>query len=407
MRTALIFPVLLVLLCTHVARADLEAGTYAPDIEAKEWINSDEPISLAEYRGMTVVLFFWVSWHPGGESVLPLMNLLNSQYGRSQGVFIIGLTDADRERVEEMLKDQKVYFPVGVKSETYEEYEITSFPRVVVIDANGKISWTGWPGSGGDALVKACEEAVEQAPPTKTHPEDAVIVNRELRKARDALRADDYRDAFAAAVQAHERALTGDPLKARCQDMIELIEALGRDQLAQARRSAEERDFDAAVRMLREVRRSFRGMDVAQQARRTLADLKRKHDEVVDILERENRAALAENALAEALDEFREREFGLAMERLRTLVEEYPQTPAADKARTVIARAEENEGLMGHVRDYEASKTCDPLMAQARAFEKVGRYARARALYRQIIDDFGDTIYADLAAEQLARLPAP
>ena len=80
-------------------RADLKVGTYAPDIEAKDWMNTDgQPVSLAECRGMVVVLFFWVSWHPGGEYIMPLMTLVNaSRYGQSAGVFVIGVTDAEAQ----------------------------------------------------------------------------------------------------------------------------------------------------------------------------------------------------------------------------------------------------------------------------------------------------------------------
>ncbi len=62
MTRALIVAVGVMLGLSAVARADLKPGTYAPDIEAKDWANTDgEPISLAECRGMVVVLFFWVS----------------------------------------------------------------------------------------------------------------------------------------------------------------------------------------------------------------------------------------------------------------------------------------------------------------------------------------------------------
>ena len=71
---------------TSTVRADIKVGTWAPDIEAKQWKNTDEPISLYECRGMVVVLFFWVTWHPGGEYIIPLMNLVSSEFGRQQGV---------------------------------------------------------------------------------------------------------------------------------------------------------------------------------------------------------------------------------------------------------------------------------------------------------------------------------
>ena len=100
-----------------VVRADPKIGSYAPDVEAKEWLNTDEgqPVSLAECRGMITVIFCWVTWHPGGEYVMPMMAQIdNSGYGKKSGVFLIGITDAERKRVEEMVKKERVFFPIGL-----------------------------------------------------------------------------------------------------------------------------------------------------------------------------------------------------------------------------------------------------------------------------------------------------
>ena len=43
-------------LLSGTVRADLEIGTYAPDLEAGDWLNTDgQSISLSELRGMVVV----------------------------------------------------------------------------------------------------------------------------------------------------------------------------------------------------------------------------------------------------------------------------------------------------------------------------------------------------------------
>ncbi len=91
MRLAVIAALCVSVLFAGVAQAQVKKGDYAKDIEAKEWANTDEPISLHELRGMTVVVFFWVSWHPGGEYIAPLMNILNSKIGKSRGVYVLGL----------------------------------------------------------------------------------------------------------------------------------------------------------------------------------------------------------------------------------------------------------------------------------------------------------------------------
>lgn len=409
MRTAIVAMLCVGFAFGNLARADLDKGDYAPDIEAKEWMNTDEPISIIELRGMVVIVFFWVSWSPGGEEVMPLMSLLNSKFGRSRGVFLLAVTDSDRKRVEEMLKKQIAQFPVGLEAQqAFEDYDLVDLdrPRVVIIDANGKVAWTGWPGQkGGETLAKAVFDVIADTPPTKTHPEEAALARAALQQARQALRDDDYREAFKAARRANEHALTGDPLKTRCQDMLDLIEALGRDKLARADRAADEKDFEQAVTLLAEVRRDFKGVDVAVNARKKIEALKKKHEEVAAILEQQDDAALAENMLGSALNDINNRRFGKAYETLEEIVSEYAATGGATKAQTLLDRMRKNEGVMGYVRDHLASGECEMLLSQARAYLRAGRPERAKELLRTVMDNHSDTVYADEAAEVLAGIP--
>ena len=175
MRRALITLTCVGLLLPGIALADLEEGTYAPDIEAKEWLNTkelfdseyDEPVSLSELRGMVVVLYFWVSYDSGGESFMPLVNMVENsdQLGRRNGVFLMGVTEADRERVEEMVQEERLLFPIALESSAAEEYEIESFPRVVVVDPNGKIAFTGLFGKDDRNFIqKIVDVLAENAP---------------------------------------------------------------------------------------------------------------------------------------------------------------------------------------------------------------------------------------------------
>lgn len=391
----------------HVAHAELSKGTYAPDVEAREWLNTSEPVSLKEVRGMVVLLFFWVSWHEGGEYVMPLMNLINSKVLRTNGIYIMGLTDSDRARVEDMLKKQKVFFPIALESKSYEDYEITAFPKVVVIDPNGKVAWTGWPGAGGSELIKAIEEVFNETPPTKTHPEDAVVVRQKLDTARDALRTGELQAAHDAAREADSLAASGDALKTQCDDMLELIEALGRDQLARAQQLVDEKHYEEAINLLCRIRQEFKGMTAGRFARRKLETLEKKYDQVKRILEARGAHNEAERLLARAIAELQEkpRLIGPAYDKLEELAQDYPDTGAATKAQTLLERLRQNEGVMAYVRDHKAARECDMLLAQCRAFEFTGRPDKAKELYRRIMREFPETIYAEQAAERLGQLP--
>lgn len=390
------------------ARADLEPGTFAPDIEAKEWLNSPEPVSLRDARGMVVVLFFWVSFHGGGQDMMLLINMVenNPSLGRERGVMVIGLTDADRKRTEDVVRGEKLFFPVGVESKSHEEYRISSFPRVVVIDAEGKVSWSGWPAEDeGAQLRDAILAALEKTPPTRTHPTQAAKVNASLEKARAALREKRYRDAFEAARSAYEKALTGDPLKAACREMVDLVEAIARDQLASGEKAMQAGDFSKGVQFLRGVIRNFRGTDAAKAAQEKLDEAKKQHDQVAEILKNQEGDAKARGNLKKAREHIEARRFGPGYELLQQIIKDSADSEVASSAEEIVERMRKNEDVMREVRDYLAKRDCEAWLGQARSFIRSNRKDKARELLRKIIETYPDTRYSDEAYRELITIP--
>jgi thiol-disulfide isomerase/thioredoxin len=47
---------------SSVGFAQVGVGSYAPEIEAKEWFNSPPGTSLTELRGKVVFVEFWATW---------------------------------------------------------------------------------------------------------------------------------------------------------------------------------------------------------------------------------------------------------------------------------------------------------------------------------------------------------
>lgn len=404
-RMAVLAGVVAALLLSAAARADLDVGTYAPDFEAKDWLNTDEPISLIDLRGMVVVVVFWVSWFEGGEFILPELSIVNSREVRQRGYYVIGLTDSDKTKVEKLVKEKRIFFPIGAGSKSMEEYKITKYPSLVIIDPLGKISWSGAAFGKDNEISKALEKVFTDNPPFKTHPDEVIYTQRQLAEARQALREGDIRESFEAAERAIEHTVFGDPLRAKCQDVLDLIESLGRDMLARSLAALDDKRYEDAVRLLRDIRRDFIGLEVARTARKRLELMKKRYPEVAKIVERESEASRAELALMSAIEVLRARQFGEAYVKLEDLAKEFPDTDAAAKAQTVLDRMNKNEGLMGYVRDHKAESICKPLLTQAGNFARSGQNSKARELYRRILDEFGDTVWADEAARRMALLP--
>ncbi|MGE3180144.1 MAG: redoxin domain-containing protein [Phycisphaerae bacterium] len=408
MRNLVVIGLIATLLTASVARADLEKGKLAPDIEAKEWLNTQKPVSLAELRGMVVVLYFWVSFHEGGQSVLPLMTLADGSdlAGRKAGVYIMGVTDADRKRMEEQVRKAKIFFPIALESKSDDEYEIESFPRAVILDTDGKIAWTGWPGEGGgDAMLQAILDVIEESPPTRTHPREAAVCYELLDSAKGAIATGDYRSAYVSARQANEHALAGDPLKARCQDYLDLLEAIGQDLLANGEREIVTNEFTAGVNYFDRAAREFRGMECGRQARKRLLALAKEHDEVQSILDRQEEETLAYRDLYESIEAIKRQQFASAYERLNAMVKERGQTDASKDARVLMDRIQGHKDVWRLVRDHMAASDAEPMLSEARSAIRRKRFSEAQRILRKIMDQHPDTQYASKAREMLIELP--
>jgi tetratricopeptide (TPR) repeat protein len=410
------------LLGPALAQADVEQGKYAPDVEAKAWLNvgkDGETLSLIELRGMIVcILFFSTGSEGGGAIMADLVELQgHHQFGREGGVFVLGVTDATAEDIDELLLEHRVLFPVAVEAdEAFEEYGIEEPPRLILLEPSGRIAWmTGADGPFEDEegepdernFYEALAETYEEHPPFKTHPLEAQVAVENLEKARAALVEDDYRDAYEAAHQANRHALAGDVLKTRCQNMLDLIDALGRDLKARAENAVFEREYEKAVELLLEIVRSYGNADIARTAEREIRALAKKHEAVDKAVTEYESWQDAERMLRDAIVELREQHVGEAFDLLEKIVAEHGDTKAGPKARTMLKRMRENSSVMEFVRDHKASKDCEVWLAQAETYAQLSRFEDARVLYRRILADYPDTVYAKRATDKLAELPQP
>lgn len=391
---------------TPTVQAALKEGTLGPDIEGKEWLNSDRPISIAELRGMVVVLYFWVSFHEGGQAIMPDMTLVdnNEQFGRPAGVYVIGVTDADRKRVEESVTKAKAFFPVVLESKSYKEYDISQFPQVVILDPQGKVAWTGWPGDS-NAMLKAVSDVMTKTPPSRTHPREAALCTEYIHQTRERIQAGKMRDAYAVAQKANRHALAGDPLKSKCQEYVDLLESLGQDQLATGERALVTNKFDEAVSVLSRCARDFNGLESGRRARIRLIALAKERPEVQALVDAQSKETDALRKMATAVQQVEAQRFAEAYATSEDVVKTAPGTPAAGYAATLMKRMDQHPVLQKMILDSKAAKDCEPLLAQARADQRQKRYAQARTKLERIVREFPETSYADDARKLLIEMP--
>jgi thiol-disulfide isomerase/thioredoxin len=120
--------------------------TAAPEISAKEWINSKTPLTLAGLRGKVVVVDFWATWCTSCTEGIPRLNELQRKYA-GKNFQLLGLVREGHQTMDPFLAKRRVDYPIGLESRSLDEYAITEIPLALVIDPEGKIIWIGDPAS--------------------------------------------------------------------------------------------------------------------------------------------------------------------------------------------------------------------------------------------------------------------
>ena len=104
-----------------------------------------QEISLTQFKGRPVILFFWTTWCPYCRQEL---STLQKEYSNitAGGVTLLAIDIGEpKERVERFLKDRNTAFPVllDINSKVANSYNLIGVPTFVLIDAQGKIRFQG------------------------------------------------------------------------------------------------------------------------------------------------------------------------------------------------------------------------------------------------------------------------
>jgi tetratricopeptide (TPR) repeat protein len=388
----------------------LDVGDYAPSVEAAQWINvesDEETPSLTELRGMVVVLFFWVSWHGGGQTLLPYVNMLSHdrQIGQSGGVFTIGVTDADRKATQELIQQAKIFFPVALESNAAEEYGFRRGFGFVVIGPDGKIAHKSAGQVNLSALRNAIIQVIDESPPTKTHPDEARICYRYMDEARALIEEGHYPRAFKSLREAMGHSVLGDRLQSRTSEMNDLIELIGYDRLDAFLPLMEQRKYDEAAEVLRDVIRRFRGLNCYREAKRLYQELREEDEDFQQAAARFDDEDAAARLYLEAREDLKARRIDDCYDKLNQVVTEYPETEASEYAEAMLARMKKNRSVWLQVEDHKAEPVCRQMLARARNLIGRRRFREAEELLRQVMNDYPNTIWAEEAMEELKNMP--
>ncbi len=408
-RKRLIAATLGVSLACGTAIAQIEKGAYAPDLQSKSWIlNYGDTPSLINVRGMIVILYFW-SPASGefGKDFLNQVVMVQNLNTMGSALFVVGVTTGTREEVEDMVDNSMAFFPVACEAKSiFDEYDIRpEVPHSVVIDPDGKVAWAGPAWELGQGGFQAVNEIFEKNPPFRTHPREAARADRHLDSARQAIVESDFQRAYLETREAFQAARQGDPLQTRAEDVMEVIDAEARLRLREVDALVDQEKWQDAVARTRSVKTEFRGLPIAREARDREEKYAEDHDGYKAVLDEYKKEDKAAELLLRAVGEIRSRRFGPAFKKLETILRDFDNTEGAEYAKPIKKRMEENPRVMAEVRNAKAAADAGQWIAQARSFISRGRYEEARALLRDVIQEYPNTKYEREAIEILISMP--
>lgn len=139
----------------------INAGDEAPDFTV-EMLDGSK-VALSALQGKPTLLIFWATWCPPCRLELSkLQEHIIDRYGDKINVLPISRGE-ERAKVEEYISKMGYTFAVGLDGDQsiYRKYATNYIPRCFVIDANGKVLYSGV--GYDEAIAKEVEQNIEKA----------------------------------------------------------------------------------------------------------------------------------------------------------------------------------------------------------------------------------------------------
>ncbi len=143
------------------AAADLPDLGAAPELTNDVWINTDQPLRLADLRGKVVLLEMWTFGCINCQHVIPSLKDWYSTY-HDQGLVIIAnhypefSFEKDLDNLKQAVADEDIRYAVTQDNDgaTWRAYDNHFWPSLYLIDKDGHIRYTH-VGEGSYATTEA------------------------------------------------------------------------------------------------------------------------------------------------------------------------------------------------------------------------------------------------------------
>ena len=154
------------LLCLLLLMVQAVAAQEAAPLFTGVAVNTEQQISLADYRGKVVFLDFWASWCAPCRASLPAYEQMRQEIGTEEFEIIAINVDENTSDGLEFLAQHPVSYPVlaDPNGEIGIPYGIRTLPRSFLLDRNGQIITSQKSFKAGDEieLKQEIEELLQQ-----------------------------------------------------------------------------------------------------------------------------------------------------------------------------------------------------------------------------------------------------
>ncbi len=142
----------------------------APELTNDTWINTPQPLRLADLRGKVVLLEMWTFECINCQHTLPTLNDWYKKYS-NQGLVIIGNhypefpQEADLQNLKDAVKADGIQYPVAQDNNgaTWDAYKNHYWPTMYLIDKKGEIRYVRIGEGGYDITETALQSLLAEA----------------------------------------------------------------------------------------------------------------------------------------------------------------------------------------------------------------------------------------------------
>lgn len=373
-------------------------GERLPELEATDWANYEGKPSLHKLRDRIIVLYFFRTDDAQSVDAFAKLNELHKSQAQ-RGVTVIALTPEKKEVAESVVKGKEVSFIVGYGADTAGRYDVSTFPKVYLLDTAGRLVNRFHP---GEELQEKVVAQIAKTPPPGADPE---AQRARLEAALAAREKKEYGKAFTLGQDVLKTSGADSELGKRAADLVKQVTDDAKQWLEEARDAGkDDKKLDRACTLLAELSVRFQGEALAADADteigKLMADgkLKPKLRKAID-----NAKGQLKNDLA--ADHEAGKRYLEALKLYREVSEDHPDTEAAQAAEQAVERITSDKDVQRRIAAVRADDEAERWLDLADRFARVEMYEQARAFCQRVVDEHPDSRAAPRAKQRLAKLP--